>query len=88
MLFAFGLMAGGGLVLAGFLLGNKSRVPAPLQLVPRSNSGTDAVTAEIPPSNLSYAPVYLTDSQIASMERMQSGSDGAPAHGPLEAERR
>lgn len=62
--------------------------PPPLQLVRPANTGTDAPPVTIPPPNLDYRPVYLTDPQIAALERSASGNTGQASHDPVEASRR
>ena len=68
----------------------RESIKAPkLTMVPRETSnGTDAVTAQIPPSVTTYEPVYLSDGQIAAKLRGKGTDSTAPkVHEPIEASR-
>ena len=90
--FAAGLILGGALVLIGMALqDSRHRLsrPAPLSFVGPANSSFEGVTAQIPPATTTYEPIYLSDAQLARLERGH-GADPIPlvAHEPLEASKR
>jgi hypothetical protein len=83
---------GGALVLIGMALQDsrlRRSVPAPLSFVGPANSSASGVTAQIPPITTTYEPIYLSDAQLARLERGK-GSEPIPlvAHEPIEASRR
>lgn len=84
--YLLGLVVGAGLPWLGMLLERRRHEQT---LVPRATFGTDGVTAQIPPPNTGYEPVYLSDAQIARLERGLGPAPVAPtAHEPIEASRR
>ena len=89
---AAGMVLGGALVLIGMALQDsrlRRSVPAPLSFVGPANSSASGVTAQIPPITTTYEPIYLSDAQLARLERGH-GADPIPlvAHEPIEASRR
>lgn len=77
-IFILGLAFGAGLVLSVIAIQEQRHLrtlPPPLQLAPVSNTGTDATTAQIPPSpTVMHEPVYLSDADVVRLEGVRRGT--------------
>lgn len=84
--FFLGICTGSGLILLGIAFHDQRKLRLPLELVNAPSRSAGDTTAQIPPSPLSFEPVYLSDAQVATMERVKSGT--APrSHDTVEADR-